>query len=135
MGKGYETIKNTIAWRALSTLGAAFGRRAVSGKITLESAKMLDFRDRGTRMEIITSDPYRIEWAGSQEIVTASWQSAHFNFRRNGSLAKLGISARGSDAAQTPQLGDRPILIFVGRVPSQSSGFRRAAQTPRRRLN
>ena len=55
----------------------------------------------------------------------------------------LGISARGSNAAQTPQpaaawredTGKRQRVQISSGGPSLCSGFRRAAPTPRERLN
>src|SRR5271166_2594421 len=68
--------------------------------------------------------------------------------KRGSSFATLRISARGSNAAPAPQLQNRRTagLPVVGGfdshslppsagVPSLRSGFRRAARTPRQRLN
>jgi len=60
---------------------------------------------------------------------------------RDPSRTTLGISARGSDAAQAPQVQISPSRPFIAldicqeEIPRERrSGFRCAAQTPRKRL-
>src|SRR6185312_15508104 len=55
---------------------------------------------------------------------------------RSFAAAQLRISARGSNAAKAPQVQilPGPPLSLTGPSPLRSSGFRLAAQTPRKRL-
>src|SRR5579872_4140726 len=78
----------------------------------------------------------RASASSSNPAVPTSSDPAYYHQR---SFAALRISARGSDAAQAPQVQirpSRPVLaqLIITRGPSLRSGFRRAAQTPRKRL-
>ncbi len=50
-------------------------------KIQQEPRLLLDIPKDGGTIDESPPIRFRIEWAGGQGLVTASWQSAHFNFQ------------------------------------------------------